>query len=89
LHDVGKFLEYDYKDGKVCHGEKGVMFRHVTSGAYYAKKHGLPDKIVYMILAHSDALSPEGGQAIQFPELTALRQLDFLCYSIAKLNFPA
>lgn len=88
LHDVGKFLEYDFRDGKPCHSENGEMFKHVTSGAYYAKKHGLPDKVVYAILAHSEALSPENGNAVPSMELTIMRTLDFLTYSLAAMNYP-
>lgn len=54
LHDIGKFLEYDIKDGKACHSEMGKYYNHVVSGAYIAKSNGLPDKIVHMILEHSD-----------------------------------
>ena len=88
LHDVGKFLEYDYVDGRGCHSENGKMFRHVISGAYLAKKNGLPDEIVSNILSHSDAQSPEGGKLHVTPELQFMKQVDFLCYSMAQINYP-
>lgn len=88
LHDVGKFLEYDVRDGQACHSENGRMFRHVISGAYLAKKHGLPDEIVSNILSHSDAQSPEGGRLHVTPELIFLKQVDFLCFSMAQIHYP-
>ncbi len=88
LHDAGKFLEYDVRDGKGCYSENGRMFRHVISGAYLAKKHGLPDEIVSNILSHSDNQSPEGGKRHVTPELIFLKQVDFLCFSMAQINYP-
>ena len=88
LHDIGKFLEYDYRDGKACHSEKGRLFRHVVSGAYIAKVNGLPDEIVYMVLAHSDAQSPEGGKGLQTPELMMLKKLDHMCFLLAQMQYP-
>ena len=67
LHDIGKFLEYDIKDGKACHSEMGKYYNHVVSGAYIAKSNGLPDKIVHMILEHSDMQSP--ANTYDYPEL--------------------
>ena len=88
LHDIGKFLEYDYRDGKGCHSENGKLFRHVVSGAYIAKCNGLPDEIVYIVLAHSDAQSPEGSKAFQTPELMMLKKLDHMCYMLAQMQYP-
>ncbi len=88
LHDIGKFLEYDYRDGKGCHSENGHLFRHVISGAYIAKQNGLPDEIVYIVLAHSDTQSPEAGKGYQPPELMILKKADLICFSIAHMNYP-
>ena len=89
LHDIGKFLEYECLDGHPCHSRSGRLFRHVISGAYIAKINGLPDEIVYIVLAHSDAQSPEGGRAYQTPELMVLKKLDHMCYLLAQMQYPA
>lgn len=88
LHDIGKFLEYDYRDGKGCHSENGRLFRHVVSGAYIAKQNDLPDEIVHMVLAHSDAQSPEGDKAYQTPELMVMKKADLMCFSMAHMRYP-
>lgn len=88
LHDIGKFLEYDYQDGKGCHAKNGHFFRHVIGGAYVAKLNDLPDEIVYIVLAHSDAQSPEGNKAFQTPELMMLKKLDHMCYMFAQMQYP-
>lgn len=79
LHDIGKFIECRYEDGKVVEDENGPLFRHPVSGAFIAQKHDLPTKIVHMILAHSNLQSPEGRNAFMTPELFILKQLDELC----------
>ena len=53
LHDVGKLLEYEYRDGEFVKGEFGKKFRHPVSGALLAKELGLPDEVVLIIYAHS------------------------------------
>ncbi|MBR1457541.1 MAG: HD domain-containing protein [Oscillospiraceae bacterium] len=86
LHDIGKFLEYDLVDGKPCLSEQSKYYSHVVSGAYIAKANGLPDKIVHMILEHSDMQSPPS--ACNYPELMMLKKLDHMCYSIAAMAYP-
>jgi putative nucleotidyltransferase with HDIG domain len=87
IHDVGKFLEYDIKDGVACYSEQGLMFRHPCTGAYLAQKYGLPSKIVHMVLTHSLALSPEGPNAFNTPESLVLKYIDELCYNYVKIHF--
>lgn len=89
LHDIGKFLEYDFYDGRSVYSTKGLMFRHVVSGAYIAKINGLPDSIVHIVLAHSDAQSPEGGAAYVTPELVVLKKIDHMCFTLAQMQYPA
>ena len=40
------------------------------------------------ILSHSDAQSPEGGRLHVTPELIFLKQVDFLCFSMAQIHYP-
>lgn len=80
LHDVGKLLEMDYKDGEVVHTHYGSLFTHPVSGAYLAKKHGMNQNVVHMILTHSTTLSPEGANAYNTPESLILKYIDEMCY---------
>jgi putative nucleotidyltransferase with HDIG domain len=81
LHDVGKLVEFDLDDaGTPCVKTRGRMFRHPGAGAYYAKKHGLPDAVVHAILAHSGGLSPEGSKAWLTPEALIIKHADLICY---------
>ena len=88
LHDVGKFLEYEVKDGVRGYSKYGKMFRHPCSGAYFAQKHGLPPKVVHIILTHSAAQSPEGANAMNTPESLVVKYADHLCFSYVQLHFP-
>lgn len=87
LHDVGKFLEYDYRGQCNCYSETAHYYKHVVSGAYIAKKHGLPDKVVHMVLCHSDMQSPEGPRAYLTPELLVLKYIEHMAYSFASRNY--
>ena len=80
LHDVGKLFEYDYVDGQPVLSAEAAMFTHPTTGACLAKKHGLPDKVVHIILAHSDLLSPGGSQAFQTRESLIVKNADAMCF---------
>lgn len=86
LHDIGKFLEYDLVDNKACASELSKYYSHVVAGAYIAKFNGLPDKIVHMILEHSDMQSPPC--TYQYPELMMLKKLDHMCYMLAAMAYP-
>lgn len=87
LHDVGKLLEMDYVDGKVVHTHYGDLFNHPVSGAYLAKKHGMNENVVHMILSHSTTLSPEGANAYNTPESLVLKYIDEMCYKYVWLHW--
>jgi len=80
LHDVGKLLEYEYKDGKYVKGEFGKKFRHPVSGALLAKELGLPDEVVFIIYAHSH----EGDDLKRSPEAVVVNHCDFIDFEIKK-----
>lgn len=80
MHDVGKFLETEIKDGCLCHSDSWKLWRHPMTGAYLAKKHGFNDNVVHMILVHSNALSPEGRKATMTPESIILKYVDEMCF---------
>lgn len=85
LHDIGKLLENDYVDGQACHGKTAKYFRHPITGAYYAKKYGFNDKVVHMVLTHSNMLSPEGPHAFNTPESLILKYIDEMCYKYVEI----
>ena len=85
IHDVTKFWEYDLnEDGTITHDPLyGKYYHHPVSGAFLAKEHGLPDEIVYAVMAHSDYFSPGGAKAPHMPESYLMKALDDITYKIA------
>ncbi|MEF8848337.1 MAG: HD domain-containing protein [Candidatus Thermoplasmatota archaeon] len=80
LHDVGKLLEYERKQGKISKGGYGKKFRHPLSGAKLAWQVGLPDEIVHIIYAHSH----EGDDTKRSPEAVIVNHCDFIDFQIKK-----
>lgn len=80
LHDVGKLLEYEVKDGKVVKSEYGKKFRHPVSGSLLAKERGVPDEVVHIIYAHSH----EGDKTDRSPESFIVHHCDFVDLHIRK-----
>ena len=80
LHDVGKLLEYERKDGKIIKCEYGKRIRHPVSGAMLAREEGLPLKVQHIILAHS----AEGEKTIRTPEAIIVHHCDFIDFHIEK-----
>ena len=80
LHDVGKLLEYELKNGKYVKCEYAKKFRHPVSGALLAKELGLPDEIVYIIYAHSK----EGDITERSVESIIVNHCDFIDFEIKK-----
>jgi len=80
LHDVGKLLEYEKIGGKYVKGEYGKKFRHPVSGAFLAKKCGLPDEVILIIYAHSH----EGDNLKRSPEAIIVNHSDFIDFEIRK-----
>jgi len=80
LHDVGKLLEYEYKDGEFVKCEYGKKFRHPVSGALLAKEFGIPDEVVLIIFAHSH----EGDNLKRSPEAVIVNHSDFIDFEIKK-----
>lgn len=80
LHDVGKLLEYEIRDGKVVKSEYGKRFRHPVSGSKLAWECGLPEDIVHIIYAHSH----EGDKSERTPEAIIVHHCDFIDFEIKK-----
>ena len=80
LHDVGKLMEYELRNGKVVKSEYGKQFRHPVSGSNLARDCGLPDGVVHIIYAHSH----EGNNIKRSPEAIIVHHCDFIDFEIKK-----
>jgi putative nucleotidyltransferase with HDIG domain len=80
LHDVGKSIEYEFKDGKVVKSKLGAKMRHPASGAKLAEECGLPTEVVHIIAAHSH----EGDTMNRTPEAIIIHHCDFIDFEIKK-----
>jgi putative nucleotidyltransferase with HDIG domain len=80
LHDVGKLLEYELKDGKILKSTFGEKIRHPAAGAQLAEEAGLPKEVVHIIAAHSH----EGDTMNRSPEAIIIHHCDFIDFEIKK-----
>ena len=80
LHDVGKLLEYEMKDGKIVKSAFGEKTRHPAAGAQLAEEHKLPSEVVHIIAAHSH----EGDTMNRTPEAIIVHHCDFIDFEIKK-----
>lgn len=80
LHDVGKLLEYEIKDGEVVKSEFGKKMRHPVSGSKLAEELGLPDEVIHIIFAHSH----EGDNIRRSLEAIIVHHCDFIDFHIKK-----
>lgn len=80
LHDVGKLLEYEMKDGKVVKSSFGEKTRHPAAGAQLAEACKLPKEVVHIIAAHSH----EGDSMNRTPEAIIVHHCDFIDFEIKK-----
>jgi putative nucleotidyltransferase with HDIG domain len=80
LHDVGKLLEYEMKDGKIVKSKLGETMRHPASGAKLAEECGLPREVIHIIAAHSH----EGDAMNRTPEAIIIHHCDFIDFEIKK-----
>jgi putative nucleotidyltransferase with HDIG domain len=74
LHDVGKLLEYERKDGKIVKSRNGHNLRHPFSGIIIAAKCNIPDEILHMIAMHAK----EGNLGKRSTEAIIIHHSDFV-----------
>ena len=77
LHDVGKLIEIEYRDGVYVKSYKGKCARHPVSGAIVAAKVGLCDEIINIIANHAK----EGEGRPQRIETVLIHQADFATFN--------
>ncbi|MBN1280981.1 MAG: HDIG domain-containing protein [Candidatus Thermoplasmatota archaeon] len=80
LHDVGKMLEYELRDGRIVKSKLGETMRHPVSGAKLAEECGLPREVVHIIAAHSH----EGDTMNRTYEAIVVHHCDFIDFEIKK-----
>jgi len=80
LHDVGKLMEYELRNGQVVKSEFGRKMRHPVSGSKLAQEYGLPDEVVHIIFAHSK----EGDTIQRSLEAIIVNHCDFIDFEIKK-----
>jgi putative nucleotidyltransferase with HDIG domain len=78
LHDIGKLAETELlPDGTYSKDtDTFKRFRHPAYGAMIAKKHGLPDDLCHIILAHAH----EGDELYRSKEAQIIHRSDFIYY---------
>jgi putative nucleotidyltransferase with HDIG domain len=80
LHDVGKLLEYEIKQGKIVKSPFGEKIRHPAAGAQLAEECLLPKEVVHIIAAHSH----EGDTMNRTAEAIIVHHCDFIDFEIKK-----
>lgn len=80
LHDVGKLLEYEKKEGRIVKSAFGEKTRHPAGGAQLAEECNLPKEVVHIIAAHSH----EGDTMNRTPEAIIVHHCDFIDFEIKK-----
>jgi len=76
LHDVGKLVEYEKREGKVVKSRHGKMLRHPFSGVGLAYDSGLPEDVLHIIAVHAK----EGDKARMFPAAHIIHHADFMTF---------
>ncbi len=74
LHDVGKLLEMEEKDGEFRKSAEGKLVRHPFSGVALADANGIPAEVQHIIGTHSK----EGDPFKRTPEAVVVHLADFM-----------
>lgn len=80
VHDVGKLLEYEFKNGKYIKSDYGRRIRHPVSGYHIVLEAGLPLEIAHIVAAHSE----EGEKVSRSSEAILIHHCDFIDFEIEK-----
>jgi putative nucleotidyltransferase with HDIG domain len=80
LHDVGKLLEYEKREGTIQKCRYGELLRHPVSGVIIAAQAGLPPEVLHLIIAHSK----EGDAIKRTHEAIILHHCDFIHFETVK-----
>jgi putative nucleotidyltransferase with HDIG domain len=80
LHDIGKLIEYEDKEGKIQKSKRGRFLRHAFEGLGLSYDMGIPIEILHIIAVHSK----EGEDFARSPEASILHHADFITFDPLK-----
>ncbi|MCX7995490.1 MAG: HD domain-containing protein [candidate division WOR-3 bacterium] len=80
VHDVGKLLEYEFREGRFVKSRYGELVRHPVSGYQLALEAGLPLEVAHIVAAHSE----EGEKVKRSAEAILIHHCDFIDFDIEK-----
>jgi len=78
LADVGKVIEFAFKDGQYVKSDHAKYLRHPFSGVGLAWEQGLPDAVMHVIAMHSKEAA--GGK--RTPEGIVFHHCDFIDFEL-------
>ena len=78
LADVGKVMEFGYKDGKYVKSKHAKYLRHPFSGVGLAWEQGIPDSVMHVIAMHSK----EAAGFPRSPEGIVFHHCDFIDFEL-------
>lgn len=81
LHDVGKLVEYERRDGTIVKSPCGKDLRHPFSGTALAYRRDVPTAVCHLIAVHAK----EGEGARMSPEAIIINHADFSNFEPLKL----
>jgi len=85
VHDVGKLLEFEKKQGFFVKSQTGGMLRHPFSGVYLAERAGLPAEVLHIVAVHSH----EGDHGYRSIEAIIVNHCDFAVFESLKAKGKA
>jgi putative nucleotidyltransferase with HDIG domain len=80
VHDIGKLLEFEKKQGFFVKSASGALLRHPFSGVFLAERAGLPPEVVHIVAVHSR----EGDDGLRTLEAIIVNHCDFAAFDSLK-----
>jgi putative nucleotidyltransferase with HDIG domain len=80
VHDVGKLLEFEKKQGFFVKSPSGALLRHPFSGVFLADRAGLPPEVVHVVAVHAH----EGEGGYRSAEAIIVNHCDFAVFESLK-----
>lgn len=82
LHDIGKLMEYELKDGRFVQTKIGRTLRHPFIGAALSYLNGFPAEVSHIIAFHSH----EGDHVKRSLEAFIVSKIDLLNFELFKMK---
>ncbi|MCX5801509.1 MAG: HD domain-containing protein [Candidatus Eisenbacteria bacterium] len=80
VHDVGKLLEFQKKQGFFVKSPTGALLRHPFSGVFLAERAGLPPEVIHIVAVHAH----EGDGGYRSAEAIIVNHCDFALFESLK-----